>query len=158
MRISDWSSDVCSSDLRHRGEEPRRHRRAGLRQRDRGGGRHGASRLPGYRQARVGRGRLRQGRRGAEGGGYGMTRRTLLIGSGSYLPERILTNEELAARVDTSDEWILQRTGIGQRHIAADGELTSDLRSEEHTSELQSLMRISYAVFRLKKQKTTHTS
>ncbi|HEY9566785.1 MAG TPA: beta-ketoacyl-ACP synthase III [Thalassobaculum sp.] len=56
-----------------------------------------------------------------------MTRRTLLIGSGSYLPERILTNEELAARVDTSDEWILQRTGIGQRHIAADGELTSDL-------------------------------
>lgn len=56
-----------------------------------------------------------------------MTRRTLLIGSGSYLPERIMTNEELAARVDTSDEWIRQRTGIGQRHIAAEGELTSDL-------------------------------
>jgi len=56
-----------------------------------------------------------------------MTRRTLLIGCGSYLPERILTNEELAVRVDTSDEWIRQRTGIGQRHIAADGEFTSDL-------------------------------
>ncbi len=56
-----------------------------------------------------------------------MTRRTLLIGSGSYLPERILTNSELAARVDTSDEWIRQRTGIGQRHIAADGQFTSDL-------------------------------
>src|SRR3546814_16008819 len=84
---------------RHRGEEPRRHRRAGLRQRDRGGGRHGASRLPGYRQARVGRGRLRQGRRGAEGGGYGMTRRTLLIGSGSYLPARTLTTEDVGNNV-----------------------------------------------------------
>ena len=56
-----------------------------------------------------------------------MTIRTLLIGSGSYLPATILTNEDLAARVDTSDEWIRQRTGIGQRHIAAAGELTSDL-------------------------------
>jgi 3-oxoacyl-[acyl-carrier-protein] synthase-3 len=43
------------------------------------------------------------------------------------LPERILTNAELAARIDTSDEWIVQRTGIRQRHVAAVGELTSDL-------------------------------
>lgn len=54
-------------------------------------------------------------------------RRACIAGTGSYLPERILTNAELAARVDTSDEWIIERTGIRQRHIAADGELTSDL-------------------------------
>lgn len=50
-----------------------------------------------------------------------------IIGCGSYLPERVVTNHELAKRVDTSDEWIVERTGIRQRHIAADGELTSDL-------------------------------
>ena len=54
-------------------------------------------------------------------------RRARIIGTGSYLPERILSNAELAARVDTSDEWIVERTGIRQRHIAADGEVTSDL-------------------------------
>ncbi|TRW18216.1 beta-ketoacyl-ACP synthase III [Glacieibacterium frigidum] len=54
-------------------------------------------------------------------------RRARIIGTGSYLPDRILTNAELAAQVDTSDEWIIERTGIRQRHIAADGELTSDL-------------------------------
>ena len=48
-------------------------------------------------------------------------------GIGSYLPAKILTNAELAAMVDTSDEWIVQRTGIRQRHIAAEGEVTSDL-------------------------------
>ena len=52
---------------------------------------------------------------------------TLMISVGSYLPERVVTNEELAAFVDTSDEWIRQRTGIAQRHIVADGEKTSDL-------------------------------
>ena len=56
-----------------------------------------------------------------------MSRRSQIIGCGSYLPERVLTNEELAATVDTSDDWIVERTGIRQRHIAADGELTSDL-------------------------------
>ncbi|MEQ8397216.1 beta-ketoacyl-ACP synthase III [Thalassobaculum sp.] len=66
-----------------------------------------------------------------------MMRRTLLIGSGSYLPERIVTNEELAARVNTSDDWIRQRTGIGQRHIAADGELTSDLATKAADRALQ---------------------
>ena len=53
--------------------------------------------------------------------------RSVVLGCGSYLPERVLSNEELAASVETSDEWIVQRTGIRQRHIAADGEVTSDL-------------------------------
>ncbi len=53
--------------------------------------------------------------------------RSVVLGCGAYLPERILTNAELAAKVDTSDEWIVQRTGIRQRHIAAEGEFTSHL-------------------------------
>jgi 3-oxoacyl-[acyl-carrier-protein] synthase-3 len=53
--------------------------------------------------------------------------RSVLLGCGAYLPEQILTNAELAARIDTSDEWIVQRTGIRQRHIAAPGECTSHL-------------------------------
>jgi 3-oxoacyl-[acyl-carrier-protein] synthase-3 len=53
--------------------------------------------------------------------------RSVVLGCGSYLPERVLTNAELARTVDTSDEWIVQRTGIRERHIAAPGELTSDL-------------------------------
>lgn len=53
--------------------------------------------------------------------------RSVVLGCGSYLPARTVTNAELAAKVDTSDEWIAQRTGIRERHIAADGELTSDL-------------------------------
>ena len=63
-----------------------------------------------------------------------MTLRSQIIGCGAYLPEQILTNSDLAARLDTSDEWIRQRTGIGERRIAASGELTSDLavRAAEH--------------------------
>jgi 3-oxoacyl-[acyl-carrier-protein] synthase III len=57
-------------------------------------------------------------------------RRAVVRGIGSYLPARALTNEELAASVDTSDEWIVQRTGIRQRHIAAEGETTSMLATE----------------------------
>ncbi|MEM8795207.1 MAG: beta-ketoacyl-ACP synthase III [Pseudomonadota bacterium] len=53
--------------------------------------------------------------------------RSVVLGTGRYLPERIVTNEELAQTVDTTDEWIVQRTGIRQRHIAADDETTSDL-------------------------------
>jgi 3-oxoacyl-[acyl-carrier-protein] synthase-3 len=53
--------------------------------------------------------------------------RAQIIGFGSYLPERIVSNAELAQRVDTTDEWIVERTGIRQRHIAADGQMTSDL-------------------------------
>jgi len=53
--------------------------------------------------------------------------RSIVLGCGSYLPEHVLTNADLAAKVDTSDEWIVQRTGIRERHIAAKGEFTSDL-------------------------------
>jgi 3-oxoacyl-[acyl-carrier-protein] synthase III len=56
-----------------------------------------------------------------------MNLRSRIAGCGAYLPERVITNHELAARLDTSDEWIRQRTGIGERRIAAPGELTSDL-------------------------------
>lgn len=55
------------------------------------------------------------------------TLRSVVLGCGSYLPEQVLTNAELASRIDTSDEWIVQRTGIRQRHIAAPGEFTSHL-------------------------------
>jgi len=50
-----------------------------------------------------------------------------IVGTGSYLPEKVLTNRDLEAKIDTTDEWIYTRTGIRQRHIAADGESTSDL-------------------------------
>src|SRR5690606_41733535 len=50
-----------------------------------------------------------------------------IAGTGSYPPEKVLTNDDLAKFVDTSDEWIAARTGIRQRHIAADGETTGDL-------------------------------
>ncbi|MCD9126708.1 beta-ketoacyl-ACP synthase III [Luteimonas fraxinea] len=50
-----------------------------------------------------------------------------IAGTGSYLPEKVLTNDDLAKFVDTSDEWIASRTGIRERHIAAEGETTSDL-------------------------------
>jgi len=53
-----------------------------------------------------------------------------IIGCGSYLPEKIMTNDELAAMVDTTDEWIVERTGIRQRHIAADDQTTSDIAYE----------------------------
>jgi 3-oxoacyl-[acyl-carrier-protein] synthase-3 len=53
--------------------------------------------------------------------------RSQAVATGGYLPERIVTNDELAARLDTSDEWIRQRTGIAERRVAAPGELTSDL-------------------------------
>jgi 3-oxoacyl-[acyl-carrier-protein] synthase-3 len=53
--------------------------------------------------------------------------RSVVLGCGSYLPKRVLTNAELATTVDTSDEWIVQRTGIHERRVAAPGELTSDL-------------------------------
>jgi len=53
--------------------------------------------------------------------------RSVVLGCGGYLPSRVLTNDELARKVDTSDEWITQRTGIRERRIAAPGEHTSDL-------------------------------
>ncbi len=56
-----------------------------------------------------------------------MALRSEVAGCGAYLPQRVVTNAELAARLDTSDQWIRQRTGIGERRVAAVGELTSDL-------------------------------
>jgi len=53
--------------------------------------------------------------------------RSVVQGCGAYLPERVVTNDELARTLETSDEWIRQRTGIRQRHIAAEGEFTSHL-------------------------------
>jgi len=53
--------------------------------------------------------------------------RSVVLGCGSYLPEQVVTNAQLAARIDTSDEWIVQRTGIRERHVAAEGEFTSHL-------------------------------
>jgi 3-oxoacyl-[acyl-carrier-protein] synthase-3 len=56
-----------------------------------------------------------------------MELRSRIVGCGGYLPEKIVTNGELSERLATSDAWIAQRTGIRQRHVAAVGELTSDL-------------------------------
>ena len=53
-----------------------------------------------------------------------------IIGVGSYLPDKVLTNFDLEKMVDTTDEWITQRTGIHERHIAADGQSTSDMAVE----------------------------
>ena len=59
-----------------------------------------------------------------------------IVGTGGYLPEKVLTNRDLELAVDTTDEWIYTRTGIRQRHIAADGEKTSDLALEASRSAL----------------------
>ena len=53
-----------------------------------------------------------------------------IVGTGSYLPEKVLTNQDLAKELDTSDEWIRERTGIKRRHIAAEGETTSDMAEQ----------------------------
>ena len=53
-----------------------------------------------------------------------------ITGTGSYLPERIMTNADIEKIVDTTDQWIQDRTGIKQRHIAADDQTTSDLAVE----------------------------
>ncbi len=59
-----------------------------------------------------------------------MVWRSQVTGCGSYLPARVVTNDQLAEKLDTSDEWIFQRTGIRERRVAADGEFTSDLAVE----------------------------
>ena len=56
-----------------------------------------------------------------------MLKYSRIAGTGSYLPSRVMTNADLEKIVDTSDQWIQQRTGIRQRHIAAEGETTVDL-------------------------------
>ncbi len=57
-------------------------------------------------------------------------RRSVVIGTGSALPRTVVSNAELAARVDTTDEWIVERTGIRQRHIAEPDETTGSLATE----------------------------
>jgi 3-oxoacyl-[acyl-carrier-protein] synthase-3 len=61
-----------------------------------------------------------------------------IVGTGSYLPAKVLTNRDLERTVDTTDEWIQSRTGIRQRHIAADGETTSDLALQASLRALES--------------------
>ncbi len=65
--------------------------------------------------------------------------RSKIVATGSYLPEKIVTNDDLAKTVDTSNEWIIERTGIKQRHIAKDGEFTSDLAYEASKAALNSI-------------------
>ena len=56
--------------------------------------------------------------------------RSVILGCGSYLPSQVVSNDDLAKRIDTSDAWIVERTGIKRRHIASEGETTSDLALE----------------------------
>ena len=112
---------------RGRGEEPRRHGRAGLRGGDR---RCGQSRAQLHQsEDHRGNGRIEPSRGCGHAGGsfLTVTTRSVVLGVGAYLPARVMSNDELSRSLDTSDEWIRERTGIGQRHLAADGELTSDL-------------------------------
>ena len=66
-----------------------------------------------------------------------MTVYSRIAGTGSYLPATVLTNQQLEGRVDTSDEWIFSRTGIRQRHIAADNEFASDLALKASRSAME---------------------
>ncbi len=77
------------------------------------------------RKSRIAAGRL-----------YSM-RKSVVLGCGAYLPERIVTNAELSEQLETSDEWIQKRTGIRERRIAAPGELTSDLARRASEEALQ---------------------
>ncbi|MDP5280459.1 beta-ketoacyl-ACP synthase III [Sphingomonas sp. DG1-23] len=67
-----------------------------------------------------------------------MTIRSVIIGTGAFLPERRVSNAELAERVDTTDEWIVERTGIRFRHIAGEGETTSTLATNAARAALES--------------------
>jgi len=64
-------------------------------------------------------------------------RKSYVRGVGAYLPQRIMTNEEMSTLVDTSDEWISTRSGIRQRHIAAEGEFTSDIATHAARAALE---------------------
>jgi 3-oxoacyl-[acyl-carrier-protein] synthase-3 len=66
-----------------------------------------------------------------------MSTRTVIAGTGSYVPEKVLTNFDLEKMVDTSDEWIITRTGIRERHIAAPEQATSDLATEAGRAALE---------------------
>ena len=73
-----------------------------------------------------------------------MIRRSVLIGTGSALPKRAVSNAEMAQMVDTSDEWIVERTGIRNRHIAGEGETTSTLATAAARSALEDLTAASF--------------
>ncbi len=66
-----------------------------------------------------------------------MTWHSRIVGCGAYLPEYVLTNSDLAKKIDTTDEWIVERTGIQRRHVAAEGEATSDLATHAAVAALQ---------------------
>jgi 3-oxoacyl-[acyl-carrier-protein] synthase-3 len=66
-----------------------------------------------------------------------MTARIGLLGLGAYLPERIMTNDEWAEHVDTSHEWIVERTGIERRRVASDDESTADLAANAAAAALE---------------------
>src|SRR6185436_19060042 len=63
--------------------------------------------------------------------------RSIVVGCGAYLPANVVTNNDLAKRLDTSDQWITERTGIKRRHMAVDGEVTSDLALNAAKSALE---------------------
>ncbi|WP_027258597.1 beta-ketoacyl-ACP synthase III [Leisingera aquimarina] len=65
-----------------------------------------------------------------------MTRRAVVVGTGHYLPERVVKNAEFEATLDTTDEWIRSRSGIERRHFAAEGETTSDMAAKAATRAL----------------------
>ena len=66
-----------------------------------------------------------------------MLKKAVILGCGAFLPEKVLTNDDLSKMVDTSDEWIRERTGIRERHVATEGELTSDLAVKAATEALR---------------------
>ena len=82
-------------------------------------------------------------------------RQTLLTGTGAYLPEKVLTNADLATFMDTDDAWIRQRTGIEKRHIVAENEMTSILPSRPGNGHLMppNLMRLIWMPSLLRRQR-----
>src|SRR5215218_9965037 len=66
-----------------------------------------------------------------------MTRRNAVLGVGSALPKRMVTNDELAETVDTTDQWIVERTGIRSRYIAGEGETTASLATDAARAALE---------------------
>ena len=84
---------------------------------------------------------------------------SVVRGVGGYLPERVISNDELSKTVDTSDEWIVQRTGIRQRHVAAEGEMTSDLALHASRMALErSLRSCPWQISRQTAQSTQNTT
>ena len=82
-------------------------------------------------------------------------RQTLLTGTGAYLPEKVLTNADLATFMDTDDAWIRQRTGIEKRHIVAENEMTSDLaiKAGQRALDAPNLMRLIWMPSLLRRQR-----